>query len=247
MRCLLLSCLLVVGLGATPDAGAQSYDGSNDRSGSVRCESGDGRTRQCPADTRGGVRLERQLSRAPCIQGDTWGYGRAGIWVTRGCRGEFVSGYGDDYSYGPGYGGPRTFRCESRDGRVEHCAVSTRGGVRLSRQLSRGPCVQGSTWGYDRGGVWVSQGCRAEFEIDDRDGRHHGWQDWRGGDDYGGPQSVRCESSDGRGRRCDLRIWRGVDIARQLSRAPCVEGQTWGWDRRGIWVSNGCRAEFNVW
>lgn len=243
MRYVMLSCLLVIGLGAAPAASAQYYTGQQD-SGSVRCESGDGRTRQCPADTRGGVRLARQLSRAPCIQGDTWGYGRAGIWVTRGCRGEFELGYGDDY--GPGYGGARTFRCESRNGRVEHCAVSTRGGVRLVRQLSRGPCVQGSTWGYDRGGVWVAQGCRAEFEVDGRHGGGHGG--WYGGEDgYGGPQSVRCESSDGRGRRCDLRVWRGVDLARQLSRAPCIEGQSWGWDRRGIWVSNGCRGEFNAW
>jgi hypothetical protein len=246
MRCLMLSCLLVLGLGLAPSASAQYYgnDGGDD-DGIVRCESSDGRTRQCPADTRGGVRLARQVSRAPCIQGDTWGYGRAGIWVTRGCRGEFALGYGDDY--GPGYGGPRTFRCESRNGRVEHCAVSTRGGVRLVRQLSRGPCVQGSTWGYDRGGVWVAQGCRAEFEVDERHGGGHGgW--YGGGDDgYGGPQAVRCESSDGRDRRCDVRVWRGVDLARQLSRAPCIEGQSWGWDRRGIWVSNGCRGEFNVW
>jgi hypothetical protein len=58
---------------------------------------------------------------------------------------------------------------------------------------------------------------------------------------------VRCESSDGRGRRCDVRVWRGVDLTRQLSRSPCVEGQSWGWDRRGIWVGSGCRGEFNVW
>lgn len=244
MRSLILSCLLPIGFLLAQPAQAQYYDTGygDDDSGIVRCESPNGRTRQCPADTRGGVRLARQASRAPCIQGETWGYGRAGIWVTRGCRGEFALGYGDDY--GPGYGGPRTFRCESRSGRVEHCAVSTRGGVRLVRQLSRGPCVQGSTWGYDRGGVWVAQGCRAEFEVDER--HHGGW--YGGGDDgYAGPQSVRCESSDGRGRRCDLRVWRGVDLARQLSRAPCLEGQSWGWDRRGIWVNNGCRGEFNVW
>jgi hypothetical protein len=223
-------------------AGAQAI---GDDGGSIRCESGDGRTRQCPADTSGGVRLSRQMSRAPCVQGDTWGYGRAGIWVTRGCRGEFALGYGDDY--GPGYGGRRSFRCESSNGRVKHCAVSTRGGVRMVRQLSRGPCVEGSTWGYDGGGVWVAQGCRAEFEVDERHGGGHGWNGGSGHDAYGGPQSVRCESSDGRGRHCDVRVWRGVDLTRQLSRSPCVEGQSWGWDRRGIWVGSGCRGEFNVW
>jgi hypothetical protein len=26
----------------------------------------------------------------------------------------------------------------------------------------------------------------------------------------------------------------------------CIEDQNWGWDRRGVWVSDGCRAEFRV-
>ena len=32
----------------------------------------------------------------------------------------------------------------------------------------------------------------------------------------------------------------------QLSRAGCWKGDTWGYDRRGIWVANGCRAVFRV-
>ncbi|HHA2561484.1 TPA: DUF3011 domain-containing protein, partial [Stenotrophomonas maltophilia] len=45
---------------------------------------------------------------------------------------------------------------------------------------------------------------------------------------------------------CDARIRRGVRLVRQDSRSACIEGQTWGWDRRGIWVSDGCRAQFQV-
>ena len=33
---------------------------------------------------------------------------------------------------------------------------------------------------------------------------------------------------------------------RQLSRKPCVENQTWGRSRNGVWVTNGCRAEFVI-
>jgi hypothetical protein len=48
----------------------------------LRCESEDGRRRYCRADTRGGVRLERQLSRAPCRYNVSWGT----IGRGSGCR-----------------------------------------------------------------------------------------------------------------------------------------------------------------
>jgi len=59
-------------------------------------------------------------------------------------------------------------RCESFQasgyGR-KYCPANTRGGVRLSRRLGVSECVQGSSWGYDSSGVWVDNGCRAEFEL----------------------------------------------------------------------------------
>ncbi|WP_448579508.1 DUF3011 domain-containing protein [Thermaurantiacus sp.] len=55
--------------------------------------------------------------------------------------------------------------CESVRGRENYCPVNTQGGVYLQSQLSRDPCYQGETWGYDRRGIWVSGGCRAWFEV----------------------------------------------------------------------------------
>ncbi len=55
----------------------------------VRCESQNLRPERCPVDTSGGVVLERQEGRAPCIEGQTWGYDGEGIWVQLGCRGLF--------------------------------------------------------------------------------------------------------------------------------------------------------------
>lgn len=241
MRFPIVSSLLLSGwiaLGAGP-AHAQyhdPYDEYGPDGGVVRCESSDGRTRQCAADTRGGVRLIRQVSRGPCIEGRTWGWSRDGIWVTQGCRAEFATGYGGRKAYGGG-----VFRCDSGSGRTRHCAASTRGGVRLVRQVSRAPCIEGQTWGWDRGGVWVSQGCRGEFVA----GRGYGGG-WNGGRGHA-PQVLRCESGNGRSRRCAIGVRRSVQLTRQLSRAPCIEGHTWGWDRGGVWVSNGCRGEFTVW
>ena len=139
-----------------PDSPAQGYGRV------VRCESEDKHTRHCDMDTRGGVYLSRRISDTACIQGRNWGYDSRGVWVTAGCRGEFTSGAG----YGSGYGGTdQVLRCESKDGRARHCNAPVQRGVRLIRTLSDSACIQGRTWGWDRSGVWVDRGCRAEFSV----------------------------------------------------------------------------------
>src|SRR5690349_8243404 len=57
-------------------------------------------------------------------------------------------------------------RCESASfGRYKECRVKTENRVELVRELSRGKCQQWKSWGYDRDGVWVDRGCRAEFRV----------------------------------------------------------------------------------
>ena len=58
----------------------------------ITCESRNGQYQSCSANTSGGVTLSRQLSSQGCWQGDTWGYDRNRVWVTRGCRAEFRIG-----------------------------------------------------------------------------------------------------------------------------------------------------------
>ncbi len=76
-----LTGLLLLGAGGT--ASAQS---------TITCESRNGQYQSCSANTSGGVTLSRQLSSQGCWQGDTWGYDRNRVWVTRGCRAEFRVG-----------------------------------------------------------------------------------------------------------------------------------------------------------
>lgn len=155
-------------------------------------------------------------------------------------------------------------RCESIDGRQNYCSADTRGGVRLARQLSKSGCYEGSTWGFDRRGIWVSNGCRAEFIVfesrgrsyyppedrDDRGGR--GRDDGRDGrwDRGHGPredQRVRCESDRHRYTSCRVDVGYGrVEILRQFSDEDCRFNRSWGYDRRQIWVDGGCRAEFVI-
>lgn len=59
----------------------------------------------------------------------------------------------------------RSLICESRDRSTHYCPADTSGGVHLSAQYSKSSCRQGSSWGYDQRGIWVSNGCRAQFDI----------------------------------------------------------------------------------
>jgi hypothetical protein len=69
---------------------ASSYrDDSHSAGRDVTCESQDQRQTECDMDTQGDVRLVRQLSRARCVEGESWGLNRHSVWVKDGCRAEF--------------------------------------------------------------------------------------------------------------------------------------------------------------
>lgn len=58
--------------------------------------------------------------------------------------------------------------CESHQDRPEPCGTVQPGSiVRLVRQVSRTPCIEGRNWGTgpDNDSLWVSGGCRAVFDV----------------------------------------------------------------------------------
>jgi hypothetical protein len=55
-----------------------------------------------------------------------------------------------------------------------------------------------------------------------------------------------CASNDFYRHFCALDGAGRVQIARQMSEAPCIYGRTWGFTRYGVWVDRGCRADFVV-
>jgi hypothetical protein len=55
--------------------------------------------------------------------------------------------------------------CTSAAGERQHCAADTSAGVVMSRSMGGGACLLGKTWGYDDDGVWVLDGCSAEFIV----------------------------------------------------------------------------------
>jgi hypothetical protein len=207
---------------------------------SVVCESVNNRRNHCRATTHQGVSLARQISDRPCISGRTWGIDSNGIWVTEGCRGEFALGAAAGTMASSAITQPATFVCESVNNRRSHCRVDTRSGISLMRQISDSACVRDRTWGVDRDGVWVTEGCRAEFAFGDR------FSNVVTMPATAHMPTLVCESIDGRRNHCPVNTSMGVNLLRQISNTDCVLNQTWGVDRDGVWVNRGCRAEFSV-
>lgn len=165
----------------------------------ITCESDKDRYEFCRVNTRGGVRLERQLSETRCRKGRNWGYDRDGIWVDDGCRAVFrVDSRDDDDDNGGsntgaiiggviaagaiaaiiasnsnndnnGGSSDPTITCKSRNNDYFRCGADLRDKqVALKRQLSSAGCWQGDSWGYDDKGIWVDDGCEAEFQVRSR-------------------------------------------------------------------------------
>ncbi len=150
--------------GGPPAVVAQGRPGAN----RVTCESRNYQQQYCPTGQQiTGAWVIEQRSSAPCIQGQTWGYQNNDIWVTQGCAADFgVQGYG-----APAYIAPPPIMpsvgniiCESRDYQQAFCPTARPiGQAWLVTQRSRAACLQGRTWGYDSGGIWVTQGCEGQF------------------------------------------------------------------------------------
>jgi hypothetical protein len=180
--------------------------------GQIRCESNDGRINRCQVPWRD-AELVRQESQDACIRGQSWGLDQQGLWVDRGCRGQFAemfrdgrrgpnyrdgrdgrddqnyendqNGHNDHNDQGAGYGRDSQdgdwhpgadwnrqirLQCDSHQGRYQMCQVDVgrRGRVQLVKRLSSARCTEGQSWGWNRAGVWVDQGCRGQFVIDRR-------------------------------------------------------------------------------
>jgi hypothetical protein len=193
---------------------------------------------ECAMNTRGKVRIIRQLSNTRCVENVNWGTNRNSVWVKDGCRAIFES----DSQSGSSSNLPRRATCESKDERLNQCAMDTRGTVRVVRQISNTRCVENVNWGINSNSVWVKDGCRAEFESTG------GYSGGGGGYNPSGnlPTRVTCESEDGRMRECAMNTRGDVRIVRQISNTRCVEGRNWGTSRNSVWVKDGCRAEFEL-
>ena len=176
-------CLVALAFIALSCVGLRAQSGITAQNGrQVTCASDDGKRHLCQVPTEYGVRMVNQRSGSPCTQGQTWGFNHKGIWVDRGCRadfwlgggyhggghhggGEYPNGGGGYPGGGGGYPNGQKITCSSNDGKRNYCNANTSGGVRMVNQRSGSPCIQGQTWGFNKNGIWVDRGCRADFQL----------------------------------------------------------------------------------
>jgi hypothetical protein len=202
----------------------------------ITCESRGSGRQECPIPDGAEVRLVRQLSQNPCRLNDTYGKGAGYVWVAEGCRGEFEATRGD-VSGGPPVGSATRLTCESTGNGRRECPIPPGSTARLLVQTSEAPCRPNRTYGIESRYVWVSDGCRGTFEV-------------TRGAVYGGTGEtvtrITCESQGAVRQRCPVPGATQMRLVRQLSTSPCRRDQTYGIGSGDIWVSNGCRGEFDV-
>ncbi len=129
---------------------------------SLSCASVRYARQECALQEPGTVRLDRQLSKSPCVQNQTWGSSGRMLWVDKGCSASFIVATLPAWE-------AYTQSCESvRDRRTE-CKLKGVANATISRQLSSTFCRLNSNWGVQDDLLWVDKGCRAVFRISPAD------------------------------------------------------------------------------
>jgi hypothetical protein len=140
---------------------------------------------------------------APATKGRTWGSRNGSIWVSNGCRAEFVEargGWGGGNGGGWGGNNGRPARPSAARARTTVSAVARSAGAMPAwSSCPAALAMKGRTWGVRNGAVWVSNGCRAEFA------EARGWGGGGGG--WGGGNSnysITCSSNNNRSQNLRL-------------------------------------------
>jgi hypothetical protein len=212
------------------------YGGGNGGVTRITCESSNNAQRSCPFPRGSTVRFADQLSSQPCVLNQSYGLSDTYVWVTRGCRAVFEVSSG--YSSGNGGSYTKRMTCESDTGARQVCPIAGASSIRLVRQISSAPCQLNRTFGTQFGGIWVTSGCRGEFDVTVTGGSP-------GNPGNGLPERITCASNGGERVECRFRQPGRVTLVRQISTTACVENNTWGAGFGGtMWVTKGCRGEF---
>ena len=224
---------------------APSYGGPGGPGGGstrLTCSAPINGRQECPLPAGTVAKFVTQVGNRPCRLNVTYGFKPGYAWVQQGCQAVFeISGRGEQ----GGNTGTYTTRltCESQSAARQQCPIAGATSIRLVRQISTNPCRLNESFGIGFGHVWVSNGCRGEFEVTVSGGQSSPSYPGPG---TGLPNRITCESSNGQRNECRIRTGAQVQLVKQLSSSACVRNTSWGTGYGVLWVDKGCRGEFEV-
>jgi len=202
------------------------------------CSSDDGQLHSCRVDTDRPIQFVRQRSSAQCVEGQSYGIDRGGVWVTNGCRADFAvvnsdRAYNDGYynqqgAYNNGYDDRDNNRDGYRDQNGNWHSRRHRHGNHGS--YNNNGSYSGSYQGPYNNGGYVGAGPQHPTTYY---GKYDNGKATCSATRGTGP--VYCQTD---GALSD------ATIINQNGR--CQRGQTWDINPDGLWVADGCSAQFRV-
>ena len=198
------------------------------------CSSDDGQLHSCRVNTERPIQFVRQRSNAQCVEGQSYGIDRGGVWVTNGCRADFAV-VNSDRAYNNGYYNPQsTYNNGNYDRDNDRDGYRDQNGnwhPRHHHHDNNGAYGPSGTYNgsYNNGG-YVGNGPQHPTAY------------------YGKYDDGKTTCSAGRGTGP---IYCQTDGALSnatvtKSNGNCQRGQNWDINRDGLWVADGCSAEFRI-
>jgi hypothetical protein len=249
----------LVGLGALLVLFGALAMAQNNNNSVFNCSSNDGRLHSCRVNTNAPIQFYRQVSDAQCIPGETYGIDQGGVWVTNGCRADFVivnnsqaynqGRYNNDGNYNQGtYNNQGTYKDQGqandhdRDNDHDHDNQQANGNWRRHHHHDRDDNASNQNGPYNNGG-YTNQGT------------YQG--PYNNGGYVGSGQNVHYYGSYDNGvTTCSARDDQPVtycstygalsDATAIQQNGRCVRGQTWDINRDGLWVAGNCSGRFRV-
>jgi hypothetical protein len=134
----------------------------------------------------------------------------------------------------------RELRCDSRGFKYNVCGIEGEIiDVRLAKKYSDASCKENRSFGFNRDGVWVDNGCSASFLVTVIKPNRFEPRPYL--------DRLECESISDKYRECFTNGQAlSVRLVRQKSSSECREGKSFGLSSRGLWVDRGCRGIFDV-
>ncbi len=139
--------------------------------------------------------------------------------------------------------------CKSENYGTASCPV---GGpvekVRLLKRKSNSPCLEGTSYGFSGTAMWVDKGCAGEFEVayQDEGASGPGWGTVPA-EGILDRTFLECRSESYARSICEVDgTVTDVRLDRRRSNAPCVAGESFGFEGRHMWVAKGCAGRFEV-